>query len=236
MRYVRACSSHECFIHRATGFFSKDTSWKGWNRHWLSTVVDAGFLSNNMEFLLTNVKWHSEAWPYTVTSSIDQTWYQYSWHHYWTWPFNRSQRCQLIICNGCGMQKGKLTPPNACSRLISGFPRTCRDFAELYTSNIPWYYLDYTIGYKINCICEVWNLKWVINYLCSVMEDQNFNKIIFKIMNTRHMSASMCRHWSKSETGRLKDRQTRQTNRNISGRVTPLCCFIRYIGFVVRIW
>ena len=112
---------------------SYQTIWTSFSRMW------------NDILKLNHIQWH----PPLIRLDTN------SWHHYWTWPFNNSQRCRLIICNGFGMQKGRLTPSNACSRLISDFPRSCRDFPELYTSNIPWYYLDYTIGYKINCICEV---------------------------------------------------------------------------------
>ena len=51
-----------------------------------NSMVGMGILSLYMKFPLSNVKWHSGGWPYTVTPSIDQT-----WHHilscYWAGPY-----------------------------------------------------------------------------------------------------------------------------------------------------
>ena len=48
------------------GFSNRDTSRNAWNLHWGSFMVHTGILSNNMSFPLTNVKWHSVTWPYTM--------------------------------------------------------------------------------------------------------------------------------------------------------------------------
>ena len=42
-------------------FWSRNTLWNTWNRHWGSSIVDTGILLNNIKFdsPLTNVKWQS---------------------------------------------------------------------------------------------------------------------------------------------------------------------------------
>ena len=48
-------------------FSNRDMSRNAWNRHLGSFMVDTGMSSNKI-FPLTNVKWHSVTWPYTMTT------------------------------------------------------------------------------------------------------------------------------------------------------------------------
>ena len=101
-----------------------------------------------------DVKWHSDPWP-TVTSKPIRlstnfmtlipslTFAEYGW-----FPWS--------ICNGCGMQAGNAYPsghlvpsPNCgtclCSNCWDQVPRTCHVFTRLFTSNTPWYFLDFAL-------------------------------------------------------------------------------------------
>ena len=101
---------------------------------------------------LTNVKWHSDPWP-TVTSQPirlstnfmtlipNLTFTDYEW-----FPWS--------ICNGCGMPTGNAYPSGhlvpshhcwtcLCSNCWYQIRRTCHVFTRLFTSNTPWYFLDF---------------------------------------------------------------------------------------------
>ena len=72
IRYAQACSSYEYFILRArrlaVSYSNRDTSWNTWNRHSRSFWSIRGFYSAIWSLPLTNVKWHSDLRPVTVTS------------------------------------------------------------------------------------------------------------------------------------------------------------------------
>ena len=101
---------------------------------------------------VTNVKWHSDPWP-TVTSQPirlstnfmtlipNLTFTDYEW-----FPWS--------ICNGCCMPAGNAYPSGhlvpshhcgtcLCSNCWDQIPRTCHVFTRLFTSNTPWYFLDF---------------------------------------------------------------------------------------------
>ena len=49
-------------------FSNRDTSRNAWNRHWGSLWSIRGSYQTIWSFPLTNVKWHSVTWPYTMTT------------------------------------------------------------------------------------------------------------------------------------------------------------------------
>ena len=49
-------------------YSNRDTSWNAWNRPSGSLMIDTGSYSTIWSLPLTNVKWHSDPWPGTVTS------------------------------------------------------------------------------------------------------------------------------------------------------------------------
>ena len=57
-------------------FLNKDTSRNACKLHGRSSLFDTGTLSNNMKSPYTNVKWHSEAWTYTMAPSTNKTFSQ----------------------------------------------------------------------------------------------------------------------------------------------------------------
>ena len=89
-------------------FSNRDTSRNAWNRHWGSFMVDTGILSNNMKFPLTDVKWHSVTWPYTMTTP------------YWSDCVPNSTFYRILrgfhrtFATGVACRQGTLTPPDTC--------------------------------------------------------------------------------------------------------------------------
>ena len=98
-------------------------------------------------FPLTNVKWHSVTWPYTITTP------------YWSDFVPNSTFYRILSCfhrtfvTGVACRQGMLTPPDIWSRPFGtficstcwdqSFFRTCRYFYGLFSSNIPRYFLDF---------------------------------------------------------------------------------------------
>ena len=93
-------------------FLNMDTSRNAWNRHWGSFMVDTGILSNKWSFPLTNVKWHSVTWPYTMTTP------------YWSDFVPNSTFYRILsgfhgtFATDVACQQGTLTPPDTWSRPI----------------------------------------------------------------------------------------------------------------------
>ena len=101
---------------------------------------------------LTNVKWHSDPWP-TVTSlpirlstnfmtfiiELELHWIMSGFHG--------------AYATGVASQQGTLTLPDTwfrppfgtcyCSNCWDQIPQTCHVFTRLFTSNTPWYFLDF---------------------------------------------------------------------------------------------
>ena len=133
-------------------FSNRDTSRNAWNRHSGSFMADKGDLIQHYEVSLSRMfKWHSDPWP-TVTSlpirlstnfmtmipSLTFTDYEFPWS----------------ICNGCDMPAGNAYPsghlvPSPILGLANApivwdqILRTCHVFTRLFTSNTPWYFLDF---------------------------------------------------------------------------------------------
>ena len=72
-------------------------------------MVDTGILSNNMKFPLTNIKWHSVTWPYTMTTP------------YWSDVVPNSTFYQNLcgfhrtFATGVACRHGTLIPPDTWS-------------------------------------------------------------------------------------------------------------------------
>ena len=115
IRYARACSSNECFILRATRLFKK-ASRTGIRQGTLEIVIEEalwsirGSYQTIWSFLLTNVKWHSVTWSYSMITP------------YWSdfVPNSTFYRSSLsgfhrIICDGVACRQGTLSPPDTWS-------------------------------------------------------------------------------------------------------------------------
>ena len=119
-----------------------------------------------------NVKWHSDPWP-TVTSQPIRlstnfmtfipslTFTDYEWS-----PWS--------ICNGCGMPAGNAYPSGhlvpsphcgtcLCSNCWDQIPRTRHVFTRLFTSNTPWYFLDFALKMEMGSWCCLLTFKWVFS-------------------------------------------------------------------------
>ena len=125
-------------------FSNRDTSKNAWNRHWRSFMVDTGILSTIWSFPLTNVKWHSVAWKYTMTTPYWSDFVPNS-------TFNRNlSGFHRTFATGVACRQGVLTPPDTFGTWMNMFYllrpilfRTCRYFTGLCSSNIPRYFLDF---------------------------------------------------------------------------------------------
>ena len=77
-----------------------------------------------------------------------------SWPWYRLWPSPNYEWFPWSICNGCGMPAGNAYPSGhlvpsphfgtcLCSNCWDQIPRTCHVFTQLFTSNTPWYFLEF---------------------------------------------------------------------------------------------
>ena len=129
IRYARACSSYGCFILRATRLSNKLLE-QGYAKERLKSSYQTIWSSP-----LTNVKWHSLTWPYTMTTSYRSDFVPNS-------TFYRILRgfCRTFA-TGVACQQETLTPPDTWSRPFGTcicstcwdqyFFRTCRYFSGL---------------------------------------------------------------------------------------------------------
>ena len=139
IRYARASSSYECF--NLNGTFQLLSSLTGIRQGTIEIVMEEVLSSIRGSSPLTNVIWHSVAWPYTMTTLHrsefmpihnllpNSTFYRIIRGLHRT--FSTDVACQLLrtcICSTCWDQS---------------FPRTYRYFSGLCTSNIPWYFLEF---------------------------------------------------------------------------------------------
>ena len=135
-------------------YSNMDTSWNAWNRHSGSFMVDTGILFSNMKYpsheckmtfwsltnsdFPTNQTFHQF---HDLDTELDLHRFDYEW-----FPWS--------ICNGCGMPAGNAYPSGhlvpshhcgtcLCSNCWDQIPRTCHVFTRLFTSNTPWYFLDF---------------------------------------------------------------------------------------------
>ena len=91
-------------------FSNRDTSRNAWNRHWGSFMVNRGSYQTIWNFPLTNVKWQSVTWPYTMKTL------------YWSDFVPNSNFYRILIgfhrtfSTGVACRQGTLTPPDTWSR------------------------------------------------------------------------------------------------------------------------
>ena len=139
-------------------YSNRDTSWNPWNRRSGSFMVDTGSYSAIWSFPLTNVKWHSDPWRPTVTSQpirlstnfmtliptltftelrvVSMEHLQRVWH--------ASRERLPFRTPGSFPHFGTCL----CSNCWDQIPRTCHVLTRLFTSNTPWYFLDFAFFYS----------------------------------------------------------------------------------------
>ena len=153
IRYARVCASYGCFILRATRLSNKllEVLWS-----------IPGSYQTKWSFPITNVKWYSVTWPYTITTPYWSDFVPNS-------TFYRSlSGFHKIFATGVACRQGTLTPPDTWSRPFwtcicstcwdQSFSRTCY-FTGLCSSNIPRYFLDFASAKRIllGCLGETNN-------------------------------------------------------------------------------
>ena len=104
-------------------------------------------------FPLTNIKWHSVTWPYTMTTPYWSDFLPNSTFYRILRGFHRT------FATGVACRQETLTPPDTWSRIIGtcicstfwdqSFSRTCRYFSGQCSSNIPRYFLDFTLYFTV---------------------------------------------------------------------------------------
>ena len=147
IRYVWACSSYGCFILRATRLWNKLPR-TGIRQGTLEIVIEEVLWSIRRSyqtiwsFPLTNVKWHSVTWPYTMTTPYWSGFVPISTFYIILSGFHRT------FATGVACRQGTLTPPNTLSRPFGTcICSTCWDqsFSELVVI-LPDYALRISLG------------------------------------------------------------------------------------------
>ena len=121
-----------------------------------------GSYSAILSIPLTNVKWHSDPWPTVTYQPIilstnfiilipSLTFTDYEW-----FPWSVCNRCGMHMPAGNAYPSGHLVPSHhfgtcLCSNCWYQIPRTCHVFTRLFTSNTPWYFLDFALSCNL-CI------------------------------------------------------------------------------------
>ena len=126
-------------------YSNRDTLWNAWNRHSGSCWA---IWSNP----LTNVKWHSDPWP-TVTSLPIRLSTNFmtcipslTFTELWVVSMEHLQRVWLASMERLPFRTlGSVPHFGTCqySNCWDQIPRTCHVFTRLFTSNTPWYFLDF---------------------------------------------------------------------------------------------
>ena len=155
IRYARACSSYECFILRARRLSSKllkqgylverlKSSFRKFYGRYGDLVEQYGVtLSRKLNDILTpDQQWlpyRSDFPPISWLTELDLHRIMIGFHGAFT--------------TGVASQQGTLTLPDTwfrppfwdllCSNCWDQIPRTCHVFTRLFTSNTPWYFLDF---------------------------------------------------------------------------------------------
>ena len=156
IRYSRACSSYECFILRARRLSSK--------------LLKQGYLAERLKssFRKFYGRYGDLIQQYEVSLSrmlndiliLDQQWLPnqsdfppISWPWYRAGPSPIMSGFHGAFATGVACQQGTLTLPDTWFRppfwdllmlqLLRPIPRTCHVFTRLFTSNTPWYFLDF---------------------------------------------------------------------------------------------
>ena len=156
IRYARACSSYECFILRTRRLSSK--------------LLKQGYLVERLKssFRKFYGRYGDLIQQYEVSLSrmlndiliLDQQWLPnqsdfqpISWPLYRAWPSPIMSGFHGAFATG-GMPAGNAYPSGhlvpsphcgtcMCSNCWDQIPRTCHVFTRLFTSNTPWYFLDF---------------------------------------------------------------------------------------------
>ena len=160
IRYAGACSSYECFILRVRRLSSK--------------LLKQGYLAERKSSLRKfYCRYGDLIQQYEVSLSrmlndiliLDQQWLPNqsdfppsSWHWYRAWPSPIMSGFHGAFATGVACQQGTLTFPDTWFRPHWGtclysncwdqIPRTCYVFTRLFTSNTPWYFLDFALKMK----------------------------------------------------------------------------------------
>ena len=129
-------------------FSNRDKSRNAWNRHWGSFWSIWGSYQTIWSFPLTNVKWHSLTWPYTMTTPYWSDFVPNSTFHRILSGFHR------IFATGVACRQGTLTSPDTWSRPFGIC--ICSTFSELVVV-LPDYALRISLGtFSILLLTEVW--------------------------------------------------------------------------------
>ena len=136
IRYARASSSYECFILRAVRLSNKLLG-QGYVKERLRSSLRKFYgrygdlikqyevpLSRMLQDILDDD--HLQLHPLLISH------YTNFWPYYWTWPYPSGH---LVPSPILGLANAPI-----CWDLI---PLTCHVFTRLFTSNTPWYFLDF---------------------------------------------------------------------------------------------
>ena len=165
IRYARACSSYECFILRASklikqGYLAerlKSSFRKFYGRY--GDLIQQ--YEESLSRLLNDILILDQQWlpDQSVFPSI-------SWPLYRAWPSPITSGFHGAFATGVACQQGTLTLLDTwfrpycgtclCSNCWDQIPRTFHVFTWLFTSNTPWYFLDFAfkwVSFWFNNFC-----------------------------------------------------------------------------------
>ena len=116
-------------------YSNRDTSWNAWNHHSGSFMVDTGVLFSNMKY------------PPHEFHDLDT---ELDLHRLWVVSMEHLQRVWHASIPGNAYPSGHLVPSHHCGTCLCSncwdqIPRTCHVFTRLFTSNTPWYILDFVL-------------------------------------------------------------------------------------------
>ena len=127
---------------------------------------------------LTNVKWHSDPWP-TVTSlpiRLSTNFMTFipslTFTELWVVSMEHLQRVWLASRERLPFRTPGSVPHFGtckCSNCWDQIPRTCHVFTRLFTSNTPWYFLDFPLINNFERrINPTWRVLVVLHFLWRV--------------------------------------------------------------------
>ena len=133
-------------------YSNRDTSRNAWNRHSGSFMVDMGILFSNMKYPSHECK--MTFWSLTNSDfPTDQTFHQFHDLHteldinrLWVVSMEHLQRVWHASRERLPFRTPGSVPHCGtclCSNCWDQIPRTCHVFTRLFTSNTPWYFLDF---------------------------------------------------------------------------------------------
>ena len=136
------------YYHKIVWIFEPCSDWN--LIHTIPAALKSGLKSNP----LTNVKWHSDPWP-TVTSLPIRLSTNFmtlipslTFTELWVVSMEHLQRVWLASRERLPFRTPGSVPHFGtcqCSNCWDQIPRTCHVFTRLFTSNTPWYFLDFTL-------------------------------------------------------------------------------------------